>query len=293
MGVPQCPSGCLWKLIVGNIGVTFREPTFFLFGFIKKNVNKSGPLECVCGAYSCPHLTLGAETPGERPCISPHCPFSQCFLHWQYSSALPLSVCKKLFSAFKKALLCRNAFSTPSCGKQNRRTSSSLLWAQPHTISGFHALASQPPCFPDWQQETCLPFKDCFSKLARQLISLYRESVSWLLHKLLVQFGGCARRNPLGTFLRWVGVGLPWSLINQQRCRLRLAHNNSSPASYKFCWNSKHYLPLVQKEGPFWGPSNIHSCLLCARQDVIRLPMQFTTWVRICDFLKSQGQEYF
>lgn len=123
--------------------------------------------------------------------------------------------------------------------------------------------------------------------------SLYRESVSWLLHKLLVQFGGCARRNPLGTFLRWVGVGLPWSLINQQRCGLRLAHNNSSPASYKFCWNSKHYLPLVQKEGPFWGPSNIHSCLLCARQDVIRLPMQFTTWVRICDFLKSQGQEYF
>lgn len=167
------------------------------------------------------------------------------------------------------------------------------LWVRHHTISGFHAAPHSLPCFPECQPETGTAVQlFFFNLLVRQLISLYCASVSWLLHKipsvsLLIQLGGCAQRTPrpaprTGTLLPRGLLGLPWSHRTWLRCMSRPAPSNSSPDLKHFCWDLKHYLPLDTKWRPFFGTSNTHRYLLSAKEDVIRLTMQFTTWFRIC-----------
>lgn len=135
-----------------------------------------------------------------------------------------------------------------------------LGWTEYHTLSNFRHFAASHNFWSVSRQHTC-PFKGCFSKFASQaVISLYCESVSWLLLQipsvsLLVQLGGCGQSDP-----SWVPfcLGEDWYCPINKGYRnlhmLRPPWSNSIPASKKFLLKFKTIFAFRCKtEALFWN----------------------------------------
>ena len=140
-----------------------------------------------------------------------------------------------------------------------------------YAISSFHTAPSQPPLLSwmsagNWHPRWRTVF---LNLLVRQLISLYRESVSWLLHKIpsvsLIQPGGCAQRIPRpqpGYPLALGTGGIALKPHKLAEVRIQTCPKQLCTSLLKFLWNLEHWLPLDIKWGPFFGTSNTVICYL-------------------------------